>query len=138
MCRQEWQCSLLKNGRSKCVFSPRLHLFPEQIVDAISALPDQPHLVGEDGQVAHEASVHPGPAWGEERSVLSLSAIRKGYSGAVTTIRDHSGVKRKSTISIILINCVNFKIDQSYCLFMIFYRYNFIPRKYGTVDTFFS
>lgn len=42
-----------------CFFQSHvLHLLSEKVVDAISTLPDQPHLVAQDRQVAHEARLH--------------------------------------------------------------------------------
>ncbi len=38
------------------LFTHVLHLLSEQVVDAVSPLPDQAHLVALDGQIAHEAS----------------------------------------------------------------------------------
>ena len=35
-----------------------LHLLPQQVVDSVSALPHQAHLVAQDGQVTHEAVLH--------------------------------------------------------------------------------
>ena len=35
-----------------------LHLLPEEVVDAVAALPLEPRVVTEDGQVAHEALRH--------------------------------------------------------------------------------
>ena len=58
------------------------HLLPEEVVDAVAALPLQPRVVTQDRQVAHEARALGGARVGVGRGARSLGAAGGRHVGA--------------------------------------------------------